>query len=179
MGWDIDLRHPETGEPAAVEPFLFGSNVLLWRTSEGAELWMRAGKQTREVADNWERSRRENPGRLPIAAFSRPLTLYLPPGAKPSGFGGGLPAGHPIRLTGQDRAHVCITFNYGQHYHFGVLDGMTGRESQLPLLAAVRELGTERTADYWEATAGNVGYACGLLLGWAERHPDYIWDVRG
>jgi hypothetical protein len=42
---------------------------------------------------------------------------------------------------------------------------------------AVKELGTEKSNNYWESTPGNAGYALSILLKWAKQYPDAIFEV--
>ena len=60
---------------------------------------------------------------------------------------------------------------------FDVLEGLSGAESAPILRKAVQELGTRRSSNYWDSTAGNVGHICSVLLSWAERLPNYRWGM--
>ena len=42
---------------------------------------------------------------------------------------------------------------------------------------SVKVLGTEKDADYWKATEGNVGHALSILLRWAKQYPDATFEV--
>ena len=80
-------------------------------------------------------------------------------------------------LGGSTDADLNVTYNYGKHFRFPNLAGMTGEQS-IPLLSdAVERLGVERDADYWAPTEGNVGYACAILLSWARQYPAATWCV--
>lgn len=92
--------------------------------------------------------------------------------------------GGTYRVGGTTTADLNVTYNYARQFtEAGLADGldtlhdMTARDA-IPLLArAVMQLGTERDPDYWQATAGNAGYALSILLSWARRHPDAVFRV--
>ena len=88
-------------------------------------------------------------------------------------------------LGGTDQAILNITYNYSPFYskHLDAehglrwLDGKKGAECVERLAEAVAQLGTERTSDYWAATAGNAGYALFILHAWAREHPGATFEV--
>jgi hypothetical protein len=57
------------------------------------------------------------------------------------------------------------------------LHGKKAEETIERLEKAVKELGTERNNDYWNATDGNAGYALNILLTWAKDHREAVWRV--
>lgn len=93
--------------------------------------------------------------------------------------------GGTYMIGGNDQAELNVTYNYGRVYRRitggnlrDMLDGKVAGET-IPLLErCVAELGTERSADYWEAADGNAGAALAILLGWARQHPDAVWWVN-
>ena len=92
--------------------------------------------------------------------------------------------GGTYALGGTTYAELNVTYNYGKHYYQHLdeekglrwLYGKTGAETVERLELAVKALGTEQVADYWNPTPGNAGYALNILLGWAKQHPDAVWD---
>lgn len=87
-------------------------------------------------------------------------------------------------LGGTDCANLNVTYNYAKHF-FEALDpergirwlyGKTGRECAARLERAIIQLGTARDGDYWAATPGNAGHALSILLRWARKHPDAVFD---
>lgn len=87
-------------------------------------------------------------------------------------------------LDGSTEAVLNITYNYAPFFYqfldekegLRSLYGKTGREAIAPLESAIEKLGVDRHPNYWEATPGNAGYALSVLLGWAQQHPDAIFD---
>lgn len=59
----------------------------------------------------------------------------------------------------------------------GALYDKTGRETASMLHAMADVLGTKQAEDYWAATPGNAGHALDILAGWADQHPDAVWNV--
>lgn len=80
-------------------------------------------------------------------------------------------------VGGSTKAELNVTYNYGKHFRFDELHGRKAKDTIVKLLDAVSNLGKDRDEDYWNPTQGNVGYACNILLGWAMKNPNYIWDV--
>ena len=89
-------------------------------------------------------------------------------------------------IGGTTAATLNVTYNYGKLHskagcHLSDLDGLLGSDAIPRLEAAVKLLGTFRDDsdeyDYWEATAGNAGYALSILLQWARQYPDAIFRV--
>ena len=93
-------------------------------------------------------------------------------------------------LGGTDEAELNVTYNYSARFREAwpeelrghgaltqMLNGLTGADT-IPLLEqAVAKLGTDRSADYWEPSAGNAGAALDTLLSWARTHPQGRWRV--
>ena len=85
-------------------------------------------------------------------------------------------------LGGTTEAALNITYNYSWFYRRCIdsggirwLYGLTGKETEAVLEAAVNELGTRQYKDYWAPTPGNAGHALSILLKWARLYPDAIW----
>lgn len=80
--------------------------------------------------------------------------------------------------------HMNITYNYGKFYYESIdnelgirwLYGKTGADTVQRLYEAVNHLGIDQSDDYWEATPGNAGYALLILLDWARKYPEGIWE---
>jgi len=85
---------------------------------------------------------------------------------------------------GNTDAEMLITHNYTKFFHRHLdseqglrwLYGKTGRECIDRLTGAVTVLGTESSNDYWDATPGNAGTVLAVLLEWAKRHPEAMFD---
>lgn len=86
--------------------------------------------------------------------------------------------GGTYAIGGTTDAELNVTYNYAPHFGFRSLDGRTGEETIPELEVAVQKLGTERSGDYWESTAGNTGHAIAILLAWAKEHPQAKWRVN-
>ena len=86
--------------------------------------------------------------------------------------------GGTYALGGTPDATLNVTYNYGRHFDFWSLKGKTGGETIPILEQEVQRLGTERDADYWNSTPGNVGFTLRLLLRWAKDYPGYRWRVH-
>ena len=94
--------------------------------------------------------------------------------------------GGTYAVGGTDAAILNVTYNYGKHFREGIgytdgfrewLDGKRASEVAEQLTQAVAQLGTQVEDDYWQATAGNAGHALSILLGWARKHPDGVFEV--
>lgn len=85
--------------------------------------------------------------------------------------------GGTVPLGGTTQASISITYNYSPLFSFRVLDGNRADHTVPMLRAMVGYFGVYRSRNYWDCTPGNVGYACSILLGWAERHRDAVWRV--
>ena len=78
--------------------------------------------------------------------------------------------GGTYALGGTNEAWLNITYNYGKHYHKLWGHGLKGfhhmkvAEVKPRLEAAITELGSDRSDDYWEGTEGNAGAALKDLL---------------
>lgn len=94
--------------------------------------------------------------------------------------------GGTVVTGGVARATVKITYNYSDYYYDYLdsddglrwLHGKKADETTARLRAAVENLDTNQSDDYWEATEGNAGYTLALLLDWAQQHPDATWEVH-
>ena len=101
--------------------------------------------------------------------------------------------GGTYAVGGTDLARLSITYNYAtllrkvlpkrvnSHAEFvgGIrsLYGRTGAESISVLLESMAMLADEPpSADYWEATEGNVRRALGCCLALARMRPDGVWE---
>lgn len=86
-------------------------------------------------------------------------------------------------MGGTDRCELNVTYNYGKHIwpHIDgglkALDGERAGDWEAVLARAVDELGTDRSDDYWEPTAGNAGAALARLLVWARAYPEAVFHV--
>jgi len=85
--------------------------------------------------------------------------------------------GSTYALGGTDRAELSVTYNYGELLDFGFLHGQKAKDTLSTLRESVERLGIRTWPDYWAPTPGNVGYACSILLKWAEQHPEAVWRV--
>jgi len=85
--------------------------------------------------------------------------------------------GGTYALGGTPDCSLNVTYNYSPFFAYRNLDGRKASETVADLCSAVATLGTEQNADYWAATRGNAGYACAILLAFAEEFPDGIWEV--
>ena len=89
-------------------------------------------------------------------------------------------------LGGSDTADINITYNYGPYFHICLdkkkglrwLDGKKAKDAMARMERAVKELGTGKDDNYWKPTPGNAGYAPSILLKWAKRHPEAIFEVN-
>ncbi len=89
--------------------------------------------------------------------------------------------GGTYAVGGSTEAWLNVTYNYANRFDFRGLGGREVAKTIPELEAAVKRLGTERSADYWENTEGNAGAACANLLTLAEaavrEEADAIWSV--
>lgn len=94
--------------------------------------------------------------------------------------------GATIALGGEASCQLNVTYNYARPFaavRFSLrgLEGRTIEETRDVLARAVERLGTQRTADYWDATPGNAGHALSILLRWADEffptQPGAVWRV--
>jgi len=92
--------------------------------------------------------------------------------------------GGTYAIGGQEMPELNITYNYGKFY--GLIDSEKGllwihrkkAKTCIPRLEkAIKELGTKRSANYWDSTEGNAGYALSILLKWAKQYPDARFRV--
>jgi len=92
-------------------------------------------------------------------------------------------SGGTYPIGGTTSASINITYNYAVFFREALdetegirwLYGRSGEESVPRLHAAVRELGTNISDDYWEATPGNAGHVLEILLRWARRYPTAVF----
>ena len=89
-----------------------------------------------------------------------------------------------IAMGGEDQATMNVTYNYAKHFYdnlpdpgFKWLNGKKAKDTIEILEKAVKELGTETSNDYWEATEGNAGRALSVLLSWAKQYPEAIFKI--
>lgn len=75
-------------------------------------------------------------------------------------------------------AWLNVTYNYGVHFNFGGLDGMTGAESVPTMEPAAARLDTDVDPDYWKPTEGNVRRALENCIALATACPQGVWRVR-
>ena len=86
---------------------------------------------------------------------------------------------------GIEEAELNITYNYSKQYYEHLdkeglrwLSGKTASKTIPKLRLAIKALGRTRSDDYWSPTKGNAGYALSILLKWAKKNPDAIWQVN-
>lgn len=99
-----------------------------------------------------------------------------------------LDAPHPLRggtyaVGGTDEASLNVTYNYGKHFYrvlgergIRAIYGMTGRDSLPVLDAAIAQLGTDESSDYWAPTEGNARLALMNLRLLGSMVPDGVWQ---
>ena len=87
------------------------------------------------------------------------------------------PEGGTQPVGGTTDAELNVTSNYGKHFDFARLHGLRAIQTYFVLHDAVTRFGTERSADYWDPTPGNVGATCRRLLEWVVDHPTARWRV--
>ncbi len=85
--------------------------------------------------------------------------------------------GGTYAMEGTTDAELNVTYNYGKHFNFRSLDGLSGAQAQAPLKEVIARLNGDRDPDYWSPTEGNARRACEILLGWAQQHPNAVFDV--
>ncbi len=85
--------------------------------------------------------------------------------------------GGTYALGGITEAELNVTYNYGKHFRFPCLDGLTGAEAGAILHEAIWRLGKDRDPDYWKPTEGNVRHACEILFAWANQNPTAKFEV--
>ena len=87
--------------------------------------------------------------------------------------------GSIIDLDGSTEADISVTYNYSKYFDFSVLNGRKAKSTIKLLEQNIEKLGTIQDSNYWIATEGNVGHILNLLLQWAKKHPQAIWEVGG
>ena len=94
--------------------------------------------------------------------------------------------GGTYAVGGTDSAELNITYNYQYFFQCAhprtedfrtALHGMVAKDIAADLAAIVKELGTDRNADYWAPHPGNVGHMVSILLAWAKQHPNATFRV--
>jgi hypothetical protein len=85
--------------------------------------------------------------------------------------------GGTYMVGGSTDAELNVTYNYGKHFDFKQLNGLTGAASAPIMDRVIAKLGVQRAADYWEPTPGNVGHTLAILSRWATQHPKGVWRV--
>ena len=85
-------------------------------------------------------------------------------------------------VGGETRAHLNVTYNYGQHFRQAIeggirsIYGKTGAES-IPIFdSAIARLKDDVSDDYWAATEGNAKRAIYQLRALAALRPDGVWS---
>jgi hypothetical protein len=99
-------------------------------------------------------------------------------------------------VGGTDEAELNVTYNYARCFRIawehagasfdgrgdGTLGEMIGEKRAADVLPALKSavafLGTDTFTDYWAPTLGNAGHALSILAGWAEQHPDAVFEVH-
>ena len=71
-------------------------------------------------------------------------------------------------MGGTTEAELNVTYNYGKHFSFSQLNGLSAKEAAPKIKYAVDKLGNETNEDYWKPTEGNVKAALQTLLDFAE-----------
>jgi hypothetical protein len=87
---------------------------------------------------------------------------------------------------GCHNAEINITYNYSRWYYLHLdtdsglrwLNGKPAHRTIQRLRYAIGMLGTQRSDDYWNGSPGNAGYTLGMLLSWAEQHPNGEWVIH-
>ena len=87
-------------------------------------------------------------------------------------------------LGGTTSADISITYNYAPLFTdtldekdgIRFLYGKTAEMCIPKLHAAVRELGTVRSDNYWSTCPGNAGHVLAILLSWAKDNPLAIFQ---
>lgn len=86
--------------------------------------------------------------------------------------------GGTLCIGGTTELTLNVTYNYGRHFKFRDLHGMTGLESVEVLGAASAMLGDDADDDYWKPTEGNTKRAILQLSAMAKMRPDGVWLVN-
>ncbi len=92
-------------------------------------------------------------------------------------FGDAVEEGGTYAIGGVYSCELNVTSNYARFFDFRVLDTLKAEHTAAKLAEKVEELGTERSADYWEPTPENAGAALSTLLAFAVAHPEGRWRV--
>jgi len=77
-------------------------------------------------------------------------------------------------VTGGCETTLSITYNYSKIHCFKNLSGRFGKDVITELENLVKELGTEVSDNYWEATNGNVGFIALVMLMWSKKYSEYM-----
>lgn len=86
--------------------------------------------------------------------------------------------GGTYALGGTRELELNVTYNYGKHFNYKQLNGLSGVESISILSKAIDVLANDVNPDYWAPTEGNVKASLIQLRTMAQMHPDGIWDVQ-
>ncbi len=82
-------------------------------------------------------------------------------------------------LGGWDTPSMNLPGQYRRIFEFAILKDKSAMESIPILKEAVERLGAERSGNFYDASFGNVGYICQILLNWAEQFPTGEWSTFG
>jgi hypothetical protein len=82
-------------------------------------------------------------------------------------------------------ARLTITSNLREFFidhldpKFGImwLNGFTGKEAQVRLAVAVKQLDAQPDPDQWKPTKGNAGFMLREIYAWAKQHPKAVFIV--
>ena len=92
-------------------------------------------------------------------------------------------AGGTYRVGGTTEAWLNVTYNYSKHFRrvlgengIRSIYGKTGEQSLPVLRAAIEQLKTDESEDYWLPTEGNARAALVSLCKLAELFPQGVWD---
>ena len=93
--------------------------------------------------------------------------------------------GGVVAIGGSEEPSMSVTYNYSPFYYnhldkgqgFSWLNEKVAKDTVERLEKAIKELGTEQSEDYWEATPGNAGHILNVLRGWAKQYPEGVWNV--
>ncbi len=96
-----------------------------------------------------------------------------------------LPMVHHVKggtyaLGGTREAWLNVTYNYGKHFSFSDLAGLTAAES-IPIMQETADTLDARAtdSDYWKPTQGNVRKALEDCIALAKLAPAAaVWEVR-
>ena len=93
--------------------------------------------------------------------------------------------GGTYAVGGIEEASLNVTYNYAEFFYSSIFDpekgirwlyGKKAKDCIDRLSVAVMALGTEQDSDYWKATPRNAGYALYILLTWAKKWPEAVFE---